>query len=517
MQAVETEAQTADVQRGKPTYEITRFILFRLLGLVYAVAFLVAAQQLIPLIGAHGLLPIGLFLNRVHDSLGSDWAGFWRLPSIFWLNHSDTALLMVSWTGFALACVVAAGFGNSIVFAVLWVLYLSINHVGQDWYGYGWESQLCETGFLAVFLAPFFDLRPFPKSPAPVPVIWLFRWLLFRLLIGAALIKLRGDSCWRDLTALYYYFETQPCANPLSRWFDFLPRPILRAGVIFNFLAELIAPWFIFWPRLARHTAGVVIALFFGALIISGNLSFLDYLSLVPVAACFDDSFWRKFVPRRWRERLKPAPGRLGLPRLIVVWAIVCLVAVLSIRPVLNLVGNHQIMNTSFDPFELVNTYGAFGSIGRELYVVVFEGSDEEFPYRDSDWKEYPYRGVPVDLKKMPPIIAPYQLHFDWQMWFAAMATPNEYPWTVHLVWKLLHNDSLALRLFAGNPFPDRPPRFVRATWYKYRFARPGNPEGRWWEREKIGDWFPAVSLDDSRLNGWMELEGWLAAEQNVE
>ena len=183
----------------------------------------------------------------------------------------------------------------------------------------------------------------------------------------------------------------------------------------------------------------------------------------------------------------------------------------------LNLVGNHQIMNTSFDPFELVNTYGAFGSIGRELYVVVFEGSDEEFPYRDSDWKEYPYRGVPVDLKKMPPIIAPYQLHFDWQMWFAAMATPNEYPWTVHLVWKLLHNDSLALRLFAGNPFPDRPPRFVRATWYKYRFARPGNPEGRWWEREKIGDWFPAVSLDDSRLNGWMELEGWLAAEQNVE
>jgi hypothetical protein len=175
------ETETAEVQRGKSTYQITRYILLRLLGIVYAVAFLVAAQQLIPLIGSHGLLPVDLFVQRAQNALGSNWTGFLRLPSIFWLDHSDTALLFVSWTGFALACVVVAGFGNSIIFAVLWFLYLSINHFGQDWYGYGWESQLCETGFLAIFLAPFLDLRPFAKSPVPVPVIWLFRWLLFRL------------------------------------------------------------------------------------------------------------------------------------------------------------------------------------------------------------------------------------------------------------------------------------------------------------------------------------------------
>jgi hypothetical protein len=513
-QLVETETETVDAGRGTPTYQITRFILLRVLGLVYAIGFLVAAQHLIPLIGSHGLLPLDLFLQRVHEALGSDWAGFWRLPSIFWFNHSDTALMVVSWTGFALACLVILGFGNSIIFAVLWFLYLSIVHVGQEWYGYGWESQLCETGFLAIFLAPFLDPRPFSRSPAPVPVIWLFRWLLFRLLIGAALIKLRGDPCWRNLTALYYYFETQPCPNPLSRWFHFLPRLILKLGVIFNFLAELVAPWFVFWPRLARHIAGVVIALFFGALILSGNLSFLDWLSLVPVVACFDDGFWRRFVPRRLRERLKPAPVHLGMPRLIASWAIVCVVAILSVRPVQNLIGSNQIMNTSFDPFELVNTYGAFGSIGREQNVVVFEGTVAEFPYRDADWRAYRYRGVPVDLKQMPPIIAPYQLHFDWQMWFAAMATPNEYPWTIHLVWKLLHNDPLALQLFASNPFPDHPPLFVRATLYRYKFAPPGNPDGRWWEREKIGDWFPAVSLDDQRLITWMELEGWMAAEK---
>jgi lipase maturation factor len=512
---VETKTETVEVQHGKPTYQITRFILLRLLGFVYAVAFLVAAQQLIPLIGSHGLLPLDLFLHRVREALGSNWAGFCRLPSIFWVNHSDAALLVASWTGFALACMVFAGFSNSIILAVLWFLYLSINHVGQDWYGYGWESQLCETGFLAIFLAPFFDPRPFSKSPAPVPVIWLFRWLLFRLLVGAALIKLRGDSCWRDLTALYYYFETQPCPNPLSRWFHFLPKPILQFGVLFNFLAELVAPWFIFWPRIARHIAGVVIALFFGALIISGNLSFLDWLSLVAVVACFDDIFWKRFMPRRWRERIKPAATRLEPPRLAISWMVVCVVAFLSAKPVQNLIGSHQIMNTSFDAFELVNTYGAFGSIGREVNVVVFEGSDAEFPYSDADWKEYRYRGVPVDLKTMPPVVAPYQLHFDWQMWFAAMATPNEYPWTIHLVWKLLHNDPLALELFAGNPFADHPPRYVRASWYRYKFAQPGNPEGRWWDREKIGDWFPAVSLSDRRLKYWMELEGWMAAEQN--
>jgi hypothetical protein len=171
-------------------------------------------------------------------------------------------------------------------------------------------------------------------------------------------------------------------------------------------------------------------------------------------------------------------------------------------------------MNTSFDPFELVNTYGAFGSVGRELYVVVFEGTMAEFPHSDSDWKEYRYRGVPVDLKQVPPVIAPYQLHFDWQMWFAAMASVNEYPWTIHLVWKLLHNDPLALQLFAASPFPDRPPLFIRATCYRYRFAKPGNREGNWWEREKIGIWFPEVSLDDPRLNYWMEAEGWMTAEK---
>lgn len=222
---------------GRQSYWLTRFVLLRLLGLVYAVAFLVAARQILPLIGSRGLLPVGSFLARVQGASGSPVAGFLQLPSLFWFNDSDVVLQTTAWMGLALSCVVVVGYANAIVMTLLWGLYMSFVHVGQDWYGYGWEIQLLETGFLAIFLCPLLDGRPFPKREPPRVVFWLFRWLIFRIMLGAALIKLRGDSCWRDLTALYYHFETQPIPNPLSRWFHFLPRWILKGGVLFNDLA----------------------------------------------------------------------------------------------------------------------------------------------------------------------------------------------------------------------------------------------------------------------------------------
>ena len=210
--------------RPVTSYWLTRFVLLRLLGFVYAVAFFTAARQIQPLIGSHGLLPVGLFLSRVQNTLGSVPAGLVRLPSVFWFAHSDGVLQAAAWIGFAVSCAVAAGYANAIVMAFLWALYMSFVHVGQDWYGYGWEIQLLETGFLAIFLCPLLDGRPFPRWEAPRLVLWLFRWLAFRIMVGAALIKLRGDPVWHDLTALYYHFETQPIPNPLSRWFHFLPR-----------------------------------------------------------------------------------------------------------------------------------------------------------------------------------------------------------------------------------------------------------------------------------------------------
>jgi hypothetical protein len=500
------------VVQPAPAYWLTRFVILRLLGVIYAVAFLVAINQIVPLIGSNGLLPVGIYLKQVSHALGSDGAGFVRLPSLFWAWHSDTALLTVAWIGFVLSCVVVAGFANAPLLAILWFLYLSFNHVGQDWHGYGWEIQLTETGFLAIFLCPLLDMRPFPKRAPPMIIIVLFRWLIFRIMLGSGLIKFRGDTVWRNGTALYYHFETQPIPGPLSRWFQFLPRVALKIGVWFNWLGELVAPWFVFWPRIARHIAGAVIVLFQVSIILSGNLSFLNWLTIVPALACFDDGFWARLLPRRLVRKAEAAAesAEESRPMLNTALIVAVVIGLLSIQPAINLVSTEQVMNTSFDPFDLVNTYGAFGSVGQERLNVVFEGTMDDTINNKANWKPYIYKGLPVLLDRQPPQIAPYQLRLDWQMWFAAMSTADQYPWTYNLVWKLLHNDPGAIGLFAGNPFPGKPPRFIRAVLYRYRFAKPGNPQGLYWTRERIGDWMPVLSVNDTRLIKFLQGQEWI-------
>ena len=230
-----------------------------------------------------------------------------RVPTLFWFGISDNALSIFSWVGFALSLVVLGGYANAILLAVLWAMYMSIVHIGQIWYGYGWEIQLLETGFLSIFLCPLLDGRPFPKSRPPILVIWLFRWLGFRIMIGAGLIKLRGDPCWRDLTCLYYHYETQPIPNPISRYLHFAPLWFHKFEVLWNHFVELIVPWFSFGPRTARHIAGVLLVTFQIFLIISGNLSFLNYLTIIPFLACFDDTFLRRFLPRSLVRRAERA------------------------------------------------------------------------------------------------------------------------------------------------------------------------------------------------------------------
>jgi hypothetical protein len=504
-------ATSSHAPGAAPTYWLTRFVILRLLGALYAVAFLVAINQVVPLIGEQGLLPLGSYLEQVSRALGSDAAGFARLPSLFWFWHSDTALLTVAWLGFGLACVAVAGFANGVMLAVLWVLYLSLVHVGQEWYGYGWEIQLTETGFLAIFLCPLLDARPFPRYAPPLPILVLFRWLVVRVMLGAGLIKVRGDEVWRNSTALYYHFETQPIPGPLSRWFHFLPHTALKIGVWFNWLAELVAPFFAFGPRTARHIAGVVMVLFQFSIILSGNLSFLNWLTIVPALACFDDGFWAHLLPRGLVAQAVAAEARAeeSKPMRTTAWVVTAVIALLSIQPALNLVSPRQVMNTSFDPLELVNTYGAFGTVGQERLNVVFEGTLDANPSDSAHWQPYPYKGLPVALDQRPPQLAPYQLRLDWQMWFAAMATPADYPWTLHLVSKLLHNDPAAISLFAANPFASRPPRYIRAVRYRYRFAQPGNPLGLWWHRDRVDMWLPPLSANDPRLTEFLQSAGW--------
>jgi hypothetical protein len=497
------------------TYWLTRFVILRMLGVVYVAAFLSLALQVLPLLGAHGLLPAATFLTRVEAHVGGA-SRFLSVPTVFWLGASDRVLAVGAWTGLAVSVAVALGFANALVMAFLWALYLSYIGIGQDWYGYGWEIQLAETGFLAIFLCPLLDPRPFPRRPPPFAVIVLYRWLIVRIMLGAGLIKLRGDPCWRDLTCLYYHYETQPIPNPFSRTLHFMPHWFHRFGAIFNHVTELGAPWFAFGPRRARHGAGAVMLAFQIFLIVSGNLSFLNWLTIVPVLACFDDSVWRRLVPARVAAAVARSAATAVASRAqqIAVAALVVVVAVLSIGPVANLLSTRQIMNTSFSPLALVNTYGAFGSVGRERDEIVFEGTADAVP-DDAQWRPYEFPCKPGDVMRRPCFVAPYQPRLDWAIWFAAMSTPERYPWTLHLVWKLLHNDPGALSLLAGNPFPDAPPRWIRARFYRYAFAPSEDPSGAWWTRTLVGEWLPPLDRDDPRLHRFLAAYGWIDASDD--
>jgi len=490
------------------SYRLGRTLFLRLLGLIYAFAFLAAARQFGPLIGAQGLLPVGQFLNRVSAAL-PDPARYLAVPSLFWIGHSDAVLSAAAWTGVALSLAVAAGFADAPILFAMWALYASFVHVGQLFYGYGWEMMMIEAGFLAIFIAPPLEARlTSAKDEPPRVLLWLVRWMLFRVMFGAGMIKLRGDACWRDLTCLYYHFETQPIPNPLSWYFAHLPHAVLRAGVSFNHVAELIAPWFALCPGPVGACGALVIGVFQLMLILSGNLSWLNWLTLALCVPCFDDKLLTRLLPARFRSK-RPAPADAPAAWRIARWTIVAVVLALSVNPTLNLFSSRQVMNGSFDPIGLVNTYGAFGSVGKERYQVIVEGTRDAAPDAGAHWTEYEFKCQPGDVDRRPCLVSPYHERLDWQMWFAAMSDYANEPWFVHFVAKLLAGDPGALSLLAENPFPGAPPRYIRAELYRYRFTGPGDRTKAWWARERLGPYMPAISLDNPSLADFLRAYGW--------
>jgi len=481
-------------------YELTRFIFQRSLAFIYVCAFAILVQQFIGLCGARGLLPVRLFVKR---------AGFSDSPSLFFFWHSDAFMTTMAWLGLGLSLLALSGiidlfstWISALTWFLLWLIYLSFVNVGQTFYGFGWEILLLETGFLAIFLGPL-------KAPAPVIVIFLIRWLLFRIMFGAGMIKIRGDSCWRDLTCLFYHYETQPMPNPLSWFFHHLPGWFQKFSVFFNHFVELLAPFAIFGPRPFRLTTGVLMIVFQSLLIISGNFSWFNCLTVVLCLACFDDGFLSYFSGLTgYAESFLPAMAApTGMPA-IVVYSLGLTVALLSARPVMNIVSDSQIMNTSFDPLHLVNTYGAFGSITRERFELAIEGTNDATINDQTRWLEYEFKGKPGDPKRMPPQVTPYHYKLDWQMWFAAMSPYHQNPWIVSLLGKLLTNEPSVIGLLRKNPFAERPPEFVRVRSYLYRFSDWG--DDNWWKRDLRGEYLPPLSLRDEQFRKVLMDNGWL-------
>src|SRR5256886_14382969 len=339
-----------------PDFWLPGFVFERALGGIYLVAFLVAVNQFRPLLGERGLLPAPEFIRAVP---------FRASPTLFHLiGYSDRRLVVITWAGAALSVVATLGlldgvgytipFASMAIFALLWILYLSIVNVGQTFYSFGWESLLLETGFLTIFLGPATTTPPFS-------LIVLMRWLPLRVEFGGGLLKRRGDRCWRGPTCLYYPHETQPMPNPLSWYFHHLPKRLHRFEVLGNHFAQLVVPWFLFFPQPIATLAGIVIVGTQFWLVVSGNFAWLNFVTIALAISAFDNSALARIVP------LTPyGPQTTPGWYLAIVLAFTALIVFLSYRPARNLLSRRQIMNTSFDPFHIVGTYGAFGSATNE-------------------------------------------------------------------------------------------------------------------------------------------------------
>ncbi|GAA1153484.1 hypothetical protein F4556_001424 [Kitasatospora gansuensis] len=461
-----------------PEYWWGRLVFQRLVAAVYLLGFLAAARQFRALLGEHGMLPVPRFLARTSRR---------QAPSLFRFHYSDRAFAGTAWSGALLAAALLAGAGELVPlwaamlgWGLLWLLYLSIVNVGQTWYAFGWESLLLEAGLLAAFLGNG------EVAPA-APVLWLLRWLLFRVEFGAGMIKIRGDRCWRELTCLRYHHETQPMPGPLSWFFHHLPAPLHKVETAANHVVQLVVPVGLFLPQPVAGVCAVLIVVTQLWLVLSGNFAWLNWLTIA--LAC-------TVLPLSGGTSAAGPPWYVG-----VVLAFTLLVLVLSYRPARNLFSHRQVMNRSFDRLHLVNAYGAFGAVNRLRLEVVVQGTADRRVTGRSVWQEYGFHGKPGDPHRMPRQFAPYHLRLDWLMWFAGISPAYARPWFRPFVHRLLAGDRDTLRLLRHNPFPDAPPEYVRALLYRYRFTdwRTLRTTGAWWERTLVREYLPPVRLSDFR------------------
>lgn len=569
---------TATAALSNTSTFLVRIVFLRLLAIVYMAAFACALFQNKALIGDDGITPARLVLDQAQERGRQNrerrlqWRQYqakavqlpWRLrarraicaaldrnptwvkvrealwdrkdradrplqPTLLWLardrSNLDPVLDSIAQTGLALSFyVLAKGAANVPLVLGLWLCHRSLMAVGGPWYGYGWEPQLSEIGYLAAMLVPLWSVNPLhPMAMSPV-IIWCARWHLFRIMLGAGLIKLRsGDRKWKDLTTMDYFYETQPVPNPLTRYFHWMPRPWHKFEVLTNHFVELVAPWLLLVPQSVsssswlpllvnlRRAAGMIQLAFQVVLISSGNLSFLNWLTMVPAVLCLDDALLGRFFSPLQQSAAMAADQASWMyfsrTRQLVNFVFLALILKLSVPVVKNLASKKQVMNQSYDPLRLVNTYGVFGTVSevREEFIISSATAG------DGEWREYEFKVKPGNVRKAPRFLSPYHYRLDWQMWLAATCRTldRSATWLYPFLIKLLQQDKAVLNdLMMGDPWEEdrnsnapgqtrQRPKYIRVERYRYTFHRPekGETKPRYWNRELIDQVYPRQGL----------------------
>jgi predicted DCC family thiol-disulfide oxidoreductase YuxK len=464
------------------TFGIASWLFLRTLGVVYLAAFASFAVQATGLIGSHGISPVAEYLRSLREYYG---AVYWQVPTVFWLNPGDRMIKAVCVAGIGLSVLLILGVRWRILRVALFVLYLSLVTAGQEFMGYQWDALLLEAGFLAILLG---------SSPI---VVWLYRWLLFRLVFLSGAVKLAsGDPSWRHFTALPVHYETQPLPTPLAWTMYQLPEWFQRGSVGFVFLVELAVPFLIFAPRRVRLFAALTMVVLQILIALTGNYAFFNLLTIGFCLFLLDDAFLRRVLPKAISRSRSTTYERSRAWSRAVCGAFAALALFVGGFQVARPFGVRwapaEAAIRIVSPFEIVNSYGLFAVMTTTRPEIVIEGSNDGVT-----WLAYEFKYKPGDLTRRPAWVAPHQPRLDWQMWFAALGDYQSDPWIVRFMGHLLQGSPEVLRLLGNNPFPEAPPRYARAMLYQYRFTTPAEKRntGAWWSRELKGPYTPAVSL----------------------
>ena len=482
-----------------PGETATTWIFLRLLGAIYLIAFASLWSQIGGLCGSHGILPAGEMLRAVAEHYGA--TRFWMLPTLCWLGAGDGVLQALCATGAALAALLAIGAVPGFALVGLWAIYLSLATVCRDFLWFQWDGLLLEAGFLAIFIAPWrWWSRPAGDPPRRAGV-WLLRWLLFRLMISSAAVKLTsGDPTWRNLTALQFHYQTQPLP-PWTAWYAHqLPAWFQRFSAMVMFAVEGLASFLIVAPRRLRFAGAWAMIGFQLLIVASGNYGFFNLLAIALSVMLFDDGVWGARASAEVERAPAAAPRRSsGAVR-----AAALALLVLSVVPLLGALrwpvawmGPVPTAYAIAAPLRTVNPYGLFAVMTTQRREIVVEGSAD-----GARWQPYEFRWKPGDLSRRPGFMAPHMPRLDWQMWFAALADWRSQSWFLYFCQRLLEGSKPVLALLATNPFPAAPPRYVRAVVYDYRFTNAATRarNGAWWRRERLGLYGPVLTLVDGRL-----------------
>lgn len=494
-------------KRVTDTYVLCRFVVVRGVALIYLIAFLSLFLQVDGLFGKNGILPISQFMEAV-----SGRYQFGELPTVFWISSSDSFLKGACVGGMLSSLVAAAGILTGPALLLCWVLYLSFLTTGADFMSFQWDILLLETGILAALWAPWAmaspPLRNWTGTDGPPSriVLWLLRWLLFRLMFMSGMCKLMsGDETWWSLTALSYHYETQPLPTPVAWLCNMLPLWWQQLSCLLMFGIEIVSPFLIFGNRLTRRIAFGALAGLQILILLSGNYTFFNLLSILLCFTLIDDSLWKRIFPVSLVDSLRNASAITGTK-----WQLYQKVLVLPMVALLGLANlcmlNVQITGGEALPLpmrefwgnvrqlHLVNSYGLFAVMTQKRIEIILEGSND-----GKEWLAYEFPFKPGDLKRPPPIVAPLQPRLDWQMWFAALGTVEGNPWFLSFAQKILQGDKTVSALLSKNPFPNAPPIFLRAQSFEYHFtnAKELMSTGNWWKRTYVGEYMPVATLQN--------------------